>query len=111
MKPMQRMKNDMTNELRSYKPVKQDESHVGNPPTLGMASKGTGQVIWRGRWIILFATVSVLAATFVYLNVATPMYTSRSKIYVEQEGPGILTELEDGVMTRSNNYLYTQAEC
>ena len=39
-----------------------------------------------------------------------PIYTSTSRIYVEQSGPKIITEMEVGLMTRSNNYLYTQAE-
>jgi len=100
----------MTSQLPTCRPAEQNESHVENPPALRTSSKAMGQIIWRGRWLILFATVSVLAATSVYLNVATPMYTSTSKIYVEQEGPRILMETEGRVMTQSNNYLYTQAE-
>lgn len=61
------------------------------------------------RWIILVTTILSLLAAFLYLWRATPIYTSTSRLYVEQRGPKIISEYE-GVMTRSKNYLYTQAE-
>ena len=63
----------------------------------------------RHRWIILSTVVLSLIVAFVYLLKATPVYTSASRLYVEQSGPKIISEYE-GVMTRSKNYLYTQAE-
>ena len=75
----------------------------------GLMSESLVQIILRSRWIILLATVATLGAAFVYITKATPIYTSTSRIYVEQSGPRILTEAE-GVMTQSKNYLYTQAE-
>ena len=67
------------------------------------------QVAIRHRWTILLTTAFVLAAAFVYILKATPIYRSESRLYVEQTGPRILNEYE-GVMTRSGNYLYTQGE-
>lgn len=67
-------------------------------------------VMWRGRWLVLLATVAALAGAFVYLDKVTPLYTSTSRLYVEQSGPRILTETERGVMTQSQNFLYTQVE-
>ena len=66
------------------------------------------QIAVRHRWTILSAIVFFLAAGFIYVTKATPIYTSTSRLYVEQTGPKIITEYE-GVMTRSKNYLYTQA--
>ena len=66
-------------------------------------------IILRHRWIILLNTVLFLAAAFLYLLKATPIYTSSSRLYVEQSGPKIINEYE-GVMTQAKNYLYTQAE-
>ena len=63
----------------------------------------------RHRWVILCTVVLSLFVAFVYLMRATPIYTSASRLYVEQSGPKIINEYE-GVMTRSKNYLYTQAE-
>jgi capsular exopolysaccharide synthesis family protein len=66
--------------------------------------------LWQGRWILLLSIALALAAGFLYLSRSTPIYTSTSKVYVEQTGPKIITGTEEGVMTRSTNYLYTQTE-
>ena len=66
-------------------------------------------VIWRRRLIVLLCTLAVVAAGFIYLRQAVPVFTSTSRVYVEQQGPKIVTEYE-GLMTQSKNYLYTQCE-
>ncbi|MCK5000346.1 MAG: polysaccharide biosynthesis tyrosine autokinase [Anaerohalosphaera sp.] len=66
-------------------------------------------VIWRGRWIVLLSVLLTLTFGFVYVMKATPIFTSSSRIYVEQTGPRIIEDFQ-GVMTQSKNYLYTQAE-
>ncbi len=66
-------------------------------------------IILRHRWIVLSAAVVCVITAFTYLLKATPIYTSASRLYVEQTGPKIINDYE-GYMTRSNNYLYTQAE-
>ena len=66
--------------------------------------------LWQSRWILLLSIALALAAGFLYLSKSTPIYTSTSKVYVEQTGPKIMTGTEEGVMTRSTNYLYTQTE-
>jgi len=71
--------------------------------------EGLLSVLLRHRWTILGVTVISLLAAFIYINKATPIYTSSSRIFVEQSGPRIISEYE-GLMTRSNNYLYTQGE-
>ena len=79
------------------------------PRTLGLMSESLIAIVWRSRWIILATTVAALVAAFVYLQKATPIYTSTSRVYVEQIGPKVMTETEEGIMTRAKNYLYTQA--
>ena len=66
--------------------------------------------LWRRRWTVLLTSVLILAMALVHLRRATPLYTSTSRIYVEQTGPKVFDRDEQGVMTRSVNYLYTQAE-
>ena len=63
----------------------------------------------KHRWVILCMTILFLAGAFLHLLKATPIYTSTSRLYVEQGGPKIISDFE-GFMTRSQNYLYTQAE-
>jgi capsular exopolysaccharide synthesis family protein len=68
------------------------------------------EIVWRRRWMILLASVLALVAAFAYVQQATPLYTSTSRIYVEQSTPRVLRDFEEGVLTHSTNYLFTQAE-
>ena len=99
----------MINQHENNRTIEPNYSYVEMPSGDRLMSESLVQIIWRSRWIVLLATVAALAAAFVYITKATPIYTSTSRIYVEQSGPKILTEAE-GVMTQSKNYLYTQAE-
>jgi len=87
--------------------------HVGSnlvpPQESELSIEGLLQIALRQRWVILGTTILVLVAAFLYILKATPIFTSTSRLYVEQSGPKIINEYE-GVMTRSTNYLYTQAE-
>jgi succinoglycan biosynthesis transport protein ExoP len=76
----------------------------------GMMPESLFQVMWRHSWIIIGCAFLALVAGFIYLAKATPIYTSSASLYVEQSGPKIIGDLEEGVMTGSKNYLYTQAK-
>ena len=67
------------------------------------------RVVWRRRWVVLLALAVCLGGGFAHLWRATPLYTSTSRLYVEQRGPKILSEGE-GVLTRGYNYVQTQSE-
>ena len=85
-------------------------SHMEMPLSAQMMSESLVLILWRSRWIVLLTTVAALAAALIYVTKVTPVYTSTSRIYVEQSGPKIFAETQEGVMTQSKNYLYTQAE-
>jgi len=70
---------------------------------------GLLHIVWRRRWIVLAAVVLCIAGGLTYLVKATPIFGSTGQLYVEQSGPKIITN-EEGVMTQSKNYLYTQVE-
>lgn len=72
-------------------------------------SRSVIQIIWRSRWILLLTTLFALALAYIYISNIPALYTSTARIYVEQSGPKIITEIQEGVMTQSKNYLYTQA--
>jgi capsular exopolysaccharide synthesis family protein len=55
-------------------------------------------------------TLVALAAGVVYLRLATPLYTSTARIYVEQTGPKALGKDTSGAIARWDAYLQTQAE-
>ena len=75
----------------------------------GSAQESLLFIALRHRWTILLTAILFLVVAFAYLLKATPIYTSESRLYVEQSGPRIINEYE-GVMARSGNYLYTQGE-
>ncbi len=68
------------------------------------------EILWRRRGTVLVAILCVLAGAGLYLQLATPLYTSTSRICVEQAGPQVLEKDSSGVITRWDSYLYTQAE-
>ena len=67
-------------------------------------------IAWRSRWILLICVILSLAAGFVYVRTATPVYTSMSKLYLDYGGPRITAPYEADSMPRTDKYLYTQAE-
>lgn len=75
---------------------------------IGIMPEDLLQIIWRSRWMVLLIIIIAMGIGFTYITFATPVYTSTSRIYVQQSGPKILAEAE-GIMTQSKNYLYTQA--
>jgi len=79
------------------------------PQAAGLVPTNLFPILWRNRWIVSVTIVVSLMIGLIYITKAAPIYTSKSRVYVEQSGPRILTEAE-GVMTQSKNYLYTQAE-
>ncbi|MBN1972137.1 MAG: polysaccharide biosynthesis tyrosine autokinase [Sedimentisphaerales bacterium] len=76
----------------------------------GLVTDNLVYILWRGRWLLLISIIICLLMAFIYITKATPIYQCTSRIYVEQSGPKIIAEMETGVMTKANNYLYTQAE-
>ncbi len=81
-------------------------------PSMEMAgglSESLFEILWRRRWIVLLTTLLAIGGGVFYLLKATPLYTSTSRLYVEQmKNPFELDPT--GRISRSNNYLYTQAE-
>ncbi len=83
------------------------QHNVYEPSVSEVPQKSLLQIIWLRHWMVLLAVVVCLAGAFVYLYKATPIYTTASRLYVEQSGPKIMSE-QEGFMTQSKNYLYTQ---
>lgn len=78
-------------------------------PTEGF-SESLFEILWRRRWTVLLTALVAVVVAMLYLQRATPRYTSTSRIYVEQSGPEVWEKDASGVVTRWTNYLYTQAE-
>jgi capsular exopolysaccharide synthesis family protein len=104
------MENVMIDEHENLNAIGQERSRVEVPPAAVLMHKSLIRILWQSHWIMLLSMALALAVGLLYLSKATPIYRSTSKVYVEQTGPKIMTETEEGVMTKSTNYLYTQAE-
>jgi len=100
----------MINRNGNLNTVGEDGSNLSTVSAAGLMPESLIQIIWRNRWIMLLATIGALVLGFIYISKVTPIYTSTSRIIVEQSGPRIITEMEEAVMTQSKNYLYTHAE-
>ncbi|MCJ7608515.1 polysaccharide biosynthesis tyrosine autokinase, partial [Candidatus Bathyarchaeota archaeon] len=67
------------------------------------------RIVWRGRWLILLSIVAGLAGAYLYLRIATPLYSSRSLILVDKPGSLTRSDVPQPVGSTSINYLQTQA--
>jgi len=77
------------------------------PRAMTAASDGLPKILWRSRWIMLACVALALAGGFAYIQKSIPIYTSTSKLYVQQKEVASLA-IDPGMMPRYN--LYTQAE-
>ena len=50
------------------------------------------QTAYRCRWIVLISVIVATIIAFIYVQNATPIYSSNSKLYIEQTGPKIINE-------------------
>ena len=88
-------------------PANVPRSPLGVPP-LAPASENLLAVAWRSRWLILVCTILAVAAGFVHIQTATPIYTSTSSLYLEYVNIVPLTS-ELGRLPQTERYLQTQA--
>jgi succinoglycan biosynthesis transport protein ExoP len=105
------MDNNMIQQYRDcFRSAQEHCPNVALSPYSSKTNKNLIKIIWQHHWLVLLFMILATAAAFAYLARATPVYNSTSRIYVEQTGPKIINENEEGFITRSINYLYTQAE-
>jgi len=90
-------------------PVANDIPGQGQQPSETFSEEDFWQTFLRHRWMIASSVAIFVLGAFVYLIKAQPIYTSSSRIYVEQAGPRIIGDYEK-MMGRPISYLYTQGE-
>lgn len=66
-------------------------------------------VVWRRRWMVLGLALLAVVVGFVYVQKATPIFVSSSRIYVEQNGPRLLNDMGSAAR-QADSYIYAQAE-
>src|SRR5688572_8964720 len=67
------------------------------------------QIIWRRRTTVMAVAVVCIFGAVVYLLAARKVYTSTSRIYVQQATPRVLSDQQTGQHI-SDAFFYTQAE-
>ena len=75
----------------------------------GAMSESLLVVAWRGRRTILLCVILGIAAGFVYVQTATPIYTSTSQLWLDYVNIAPLG-LEPGRLLQTERYLQTQAD-
>ncbi len=103
--PLSGRPGDVQRWQRDNAPPARLEGHSPGPITL--RSNGLSGVLWRSRWIVLVCMLVALAGGFLYIQKSTPIYTSSSKLYVQQKELASLA-IDARMIPRYN--LYTQAE-
>jgi succinoglycan biosynthesis transport protein ExoP len=68
------------------------------------------EVCLRRKWTVIAAVAVCLGAATAYLSLATKIYTSTARLYVEQNGPRLLTPDPQMLVDRSEPYLSRQCE-
>ena len=91
---MQRLPGQGMNELDAYRPQQQALGYPpGAPPyTMGpqrppepQGADGPLALMWRRRWIVVMCLLFCIGGGFAYIRVATPLYTSTSRLAVSGE--------------------------
>lgn len=90
--------------------VKHRPNPMPSPSLSEMRQESLFAVLWRHAWLVIITAILALVGGLVYVLKATPYFESTSRIYVEQTGPKIMKDMEEGLFAGSKNYLYTQAE-
>ncbi len=79
-----------------------------NAVASGPVSENLLSIAWRNRWVILVCEVLLMVAGFVYVQVATPIFTSTSRLYCDYVDIRLLAS-ETGRLPQTERYLHTQA--
>ncbi len=75
----------------------------------GATPGGMLMAAWRNRWIVLLCVLATSAAGVIYVQTATPLYTSTAKLYLDYAGPRVPDFYVSGTTPQTDRYLNTQA--
>lgn len=81
-----------------------------NVPSQGSApSPSLLEVMWRRRWVVALTALACVLLAATYLVMATPIFSSTSKVAISQNGPKPFSD-NQGFISQSESYLQTQAD-
>ena len=79
-------------------------------PDAAQTSTGVITIAWRQRWVVLACVAAAIVASFVYLEHATPIYSSSSVVYIQQSVPKAINDQLSTDDTFPGGYLFTQCQ-
>src|SRR5688572_25824217 len=74
----------------------------GNGNGSDLQQRNVWQILWRGRWFILLSIVAAIGGGLFYLSKQTPIYSSSSRVLVEQDVKIISNDITG--QSRAGNY-------
>jgi len=78
--------------------------------SLATTADGLLAVLWRSRWIVALCIVASLGFGLLYIQTATPLYTSTARLYLDYTALRISSPYDASGRPQTDKYLYTQAE-
>ncbi len=81
-----------------------------NASSWATTADGLLAVLWRSRWVVTICVVVSLVCGAVYIQTATPQYTSTAKLYLDYTALRISNPYDGSGRPQTDKYLYTQAE-
>lgn len=67
-------------------------------------------LFWRQKWVLVLSLVIAAVGAFTYLRIATPLFTSTSKLLVRPASTIVLTQSQGGQSATASNFTNTQME-
>jgi len=74
-----------------------------------LATRGILQILWRRQLVIFLSVIVCLVTAIVYITQATPIYSSTSRIYIDNQIP-VVSSLMMASTGQGGNYLTTQCD-
>lgn len=92
-------------QITAYRPPSIEASGSSEEPARSLL-----QIAWRRRFTVAAVVTLVVVAASIYLAVAPRIYTSRSRVYVPQNGPRLLSSMADPSAVQSDAFQFRQSE-
>ena len=82
----------------------------GAAPPLSAGNDSLHVVLWRHRWVVLLCLLLAVGGGVAYIRIATPIYVSTAKLYLDYAGIRLTNPYEPGSRPQTDKYLSTQVE-
>ena len=81
--------------------LKDGSGTQSEPPESEVKGPSLPEVMWQHRWCVIGMVFLCSVGALAYLYQATPIYRSTARLYIEKEGPKIMSENEGMIMSQA----------